>query len=70
MRVLGIEVRGRFIGEDNRRLLDDRAADRHPLALSTGELIGFGFGAVGKPYPLERLHHTRAALGCRHVEEQ
>ena len=37
---LGIQITGRFIGEDNLGMVDDRPTDGHPLHFSTGELVG------------------------------
>lgn len=34
--VLGIETSGRFVGEDNRRIVDKRTGYRYPLLLSAG----------------------------------
>ncbi|MNE63777.1 hypothetical protein D3C80_1591500 [compost metagenome] len=38
---LGVEVGQRFIKQKHLRSPDDRPAERHPLALATGELTGF-----------------------------
>ena len=37
---LGVEVRERFVHEERRRLADDRAAHRHPLALTPESSLG------------------------------
>ena len=35
-----VEVAGRLVGEDQRRVGDERARDRDPLLLTAGELDG------------------------------
>ena len=42
----GVEVAGRFIGEQNRRAVHQSASDRHALALTAGKLIGLVVHAV------------------------
>ena len=37
---LGVEVAGRLVGEDDGGAVDERAGDRHALALTAGELVG------------------------------
>ena len=39
-RGLGIEVAGRLVGQQQRRVVDERARDRHALLLAAGELVG------------------------------
>ncbi len=36
---LGIEVAGWLVGQDDRRIVDQRAGDRDALALSAGEFV-------------------------------
>lgn len=35
-----IQIAGRFIGEDNRRLVHQRPGNTHPLLLAAGKLAG------------------------------
>src|SRR5919201_5438779 len=35
-----VEVPGRFVGEENARVVHQRAGNRHPLLLATGQFIG------------------------------
>ena len=37
---LGVQVRQRLVHQEHLRLTDDRPAHRHPLPLTTGELLG------------------------------
>ena len=39
-RGLGIEVAGRLVGQQQRRMVDERARHRHALLLAAGELVG------------------------------
>ncbi|GES16003.1 hypothetical protein Amac_096010 [Acrocarpospora macrocephala] len=45
----GVEVAGRFVGQQQRRLGDERASDRHPLLLAARELAGQGLLPAGEP---------------------
>ena len=49
-----VEVPGRLVGEDQRRLGDERAGDRDPLLLAAGELAGPVLGAIGEADAVER----------------
>ena len=57
-----IEIAGRLVGEQQRRLRHQRAGDRHPLLLSAGQLVGMMFGAIGEAHGLERRHGALAAF--------
>jgi hypothetical protein len=37
--MVGVEVRGGFVGEEKRWLVRERACDRHALALTGGESV-------------------------------
>jgi len=37
---LGVEIAGRFVSEDDRRLIDQRPSDSDALALSAGQFVG------------------------------
>ena len=39
-RGLGVEVPGRLVGQEQRRVVDERARDRDALLLAAGELVG------------------------------
>ena len=62
LRVLGVEVAGRLVGPDDRRVVDERAGDRDPLALPARQLVRDVVGPVGQPDELERVE--RAASGA------
>ena len=44
----GVEIAGRFIGEQDRGLVDEGAGDGGALKLSAGELVGAMVGAIGE----------------------
>ena len=44
----GVEIAGGFVGEKNRRLVDEGAGDGGALKLSAGELVGAMVGAIGE----------------------
>src|SRR5664280_1505860 len=44
----GIEVSGRLIGKDERRIVDEGACDGHPLHLAAGYLIGQLLVQIGR----------------------
>jgi len=46
-----VQVAGRFVGQQNRRVGNQGPGDGHPLPLPAGELIGFVVHAVGQPRP-------------------
>jgi hypothetical protein len=35
-----VQVSGRLVGEEDRRIVDQRPGNRHPLLLSAGKLVG------------------------------
>ena len=49
-----VEVRGRLVGQEDRRRADQGAGDRHALLLSAGEVARQETGPVGKPHGLEQ----------------
>lgn len=49
-----------------RWLAGQRPGDRHPLALSAGQLGWPGAGPAGKPDPVQRLHRQAAPVAGRH----
>ena len=52
---LGIEVAGRLVGQQQRRMVDERARDRDALLLAAGELVGV---------VVELRREARSAAGC------
>ena len=61
--VLGIEVGGRLVSEDELGIGRKRPGDRDALLLSTGELIGAVMGAVGESHGLQHFVDALLALG-------
>src|SRR6266511_3326399 len=45
----GVEVGGGLVGQDDRRIVGERAGDRHPLLLAAGELLGPEAEPVAQP---------------------
>ena len=45
---LGVQVGGRFVGDDDGRVVDERPGDGHPLGLAAGEPLDLGVGLVGQ----------------------
>ena len=57
-----VEVPGRLVGQQDRRVHHHRPRDRHPLTLAAGELVGPMVRAVGEPHGLQRQGRALAAL--------
>ena len=55
-----VEVAGRLVGPDDRRVVDERAGDRDALALAARERVGNVVRAIGEPDELERLERSLA----------
>ena len=62
--VLRVEVAGRLVGEQDRRLAAHGAGDGDALLLTAGELAGQVLGAVRHADALERRGHALLALGA------
>ena len=45
---LAVEVAGRLVGQQQRRLVDQRAGDGDALLLAAGKLVGMMVGALGR----------------------
>ena len=58
-----VEVPGRFVGENDRRMPDEGPGDRNPLPLPSGDLGGLEFRALGEADPFERLIRAPVPLG-------
>ena len=59
----GIQVAGRLVGHDERRIGDDRPGNAHALLLAAGELPGPVADAVGQPDQLQGRRHLLLAAG-------
>jgi hypothetical protein len=62
---LRVEVAGRLVGEDDRRVGDDGPGDGDPLLLAAGQLPRLVPEAVAEAEPLEGLAGARLALAAR-----
>src|SRR5580765_6464128 len=62
-----VERAGRLVGEDDQRLGDERARDRHALLLPARELGRMVARPLGKADALEHPHGTLEALFLRHA---
>ncbi len=62
-----IEVSGRLVGEDDRRLVDERARDRDALLLTARQLVRKVVKALAEADDLERLHGAAVTLGRLHL---
>ena len=60
-RRVGVEGAGGLVGEDQRRVVDQRSRDGDPLLLASGEPVGEAPRAVGEPDALEQGARPRAA---------
>ena len=61
-RGLGVEVGGRFVGEQDRRAVDDGARDAQALLLAARERDRIGLFARQQAHLVERRARTRAPL--------
>ena len=62
--ILGVEVAGGLVGEDELGACDDGAGDGDSLLLASGELLGEVGGTVGDVHALEDVVNHLFALGC------
>ena len=60
----GVEISGGFVGQQDRRMVHQRASDGHALALSAGKLVGLVHHAVRRD-PLARALSWRARGALR-----
>ncbi len=51
---LDVEVAGRLVGQQQRRVVDQRAGDREALLLAAGELVRERAGDVAQPEPVDQ----------------
>src|SRR5262245_55457362 len=59
---LAVQCAGRFVSQDERRIVDDRAGNNHPRLLSARQLAGPMVGAVTQSYSLERALGSAPSL--------
>ena len=69
-RRLRIEVAGRLVGDEQRRIGDDRAGDRDALLLAAGELPRIVLSPGRRARRCERGHDVLAALRLRELRQQ
>ena len=62
---VAVEVAGRLVGQDERRLRDERPGDRDPLLLAAGQLGRLVVEPVAQPEPLERGLRPGGPLAAR-----
>ncbi len=70
-RGLGIEVAGRLVGEQQRRVVDERPRDRDALLLPAGELVGHVVQLrrqAGQPQDVRHLGADLLAGAARHLQ--
>ena len=59
-----VEVAGRLVGEEQRRLVDERARDGDALLLSARELVRVVVEPLAEADALERRRRARRAARC------
>ena len=69
-RALAVEVAGRLVGPDDRRVVDQRPRDRDALALAARELVREVVGAAREVDEAERLERPLAGLSLRAARDQ
>ena len=67
---LAVEVAGRLVADQQRRVGDDRAGDRDALLLAAGQLAGLVRGAIGQAHQLQRDRGILAPLRGRQAGQQ
>ena len=65
-----VEVSGRLIGHQDRRVGDNGPGNGHPLLFASGELAGIMIHPTGKVDDSERQFHMLASLSARETGEQ
>ena len=58
-----VEVAGRLVGQEDRRLRDQRAGDRDALLLAARQLIRMVVGALAEADGGQRVHRAPVPLG-------
>ena len=64
---LAVQCAGRFVGEQNFRIIDNGARNGDTLTLTAGKLVGLEIHAVAEPDAFQRANGTLAALLFRHA---
>ena len=59
-----VEIAGRLVGEQHRRLVGERAGDGHALLLAAGKLVGRVVAALGEADGLKRLQRPLVLAGA------
>ena len=67
---LAIEVAGRLVAQQQRRVGDDRAGDADPLFLSARQLARIVVGALAQPDHAQRHLHPPLAIGGSELGQQ
>src|SRR5436190_10456653 len=65
-----VEVASRLVGEEQRRIGDDRTRNRHTLFLSAGELTRVMRRAIDERDDIEGRHHVLAPLLLREIRQE
>ena len=65
-----VEVGGGLVGEEQRRVVDERPGDGHPLLLPAGQVTGPMRSAVGQAEPVEELVGPVPAAPAAHAGDQ
>jgi hypothetical protein len=68
-----VQVPRRLVGQQEQRLVHQRARDGHPLPLAAGELVRIGARLVRQPHLREHAVGARrdgGALGSRHLQRE
>ena len=65
-----VEIPGRLVADQERRVGHQGAGNRYPLLLTTGQLLGFVLGPVLETDQGERDLGVLAALGRREIGQQ
>ena len=67
-----VEIAGRLVGEQQQRLHRQRAADRDPLLLAAGQLLGIALQQAAEPQPLHQFAMPRGIVtaGNARLERQ
>ncbi|MBA7647584.1 hypothetical protein ES703_55357 [subsurface metagenome] len=68
--ILGVQVGGRFVGDNELRFLDDSPGDGHPLALAAAQLRRPGFHLIHEIHPFQGLIHRLLSLSGGHPCKQ
>ena len=66
----GVQVAGRFVGQDDGRIVDQRAGDGDPLLLAPRQLVGLVIQPVAQTYPRQCCFGARAAILAAGVDQR